>query len=191
MLRRIQSTLSLQIRGNHLEHRIKQEAIILSVLRRMWRTFTALPDCTAMHATRQNLKQQQALMSPDSKGSNFILLPSLHQRLWEPEISRGRAPSLFWRKGSIGDICSGHFLTRTKSWHMSIQSLTDVRHVATSRTFIPIPSPSSNFGPVGWLTEESDPITENSILKHNPNSNEIVTSREQFILIYCRAQITR
>jgi len=67
---------------------------------------------------------------------------------------------------------------------MFIQPLTDVRHVAISRIFNPIPSPGLNFKRVGWLTEESNPITEISILKPNPNSNEVVTSQEQYILIY-------
>jgi len=45
--------------------------------------------------------------------------------------------------------CSDNFLTRPRSWHMSTSSETDVRRVATPRTFDPVHSSNSNFGQVG------------------------------------------
>jgi len=70
--------------------------------------------------------------------------------------------------------CSGHFLTLPWLWHMSSQSLTDVLRMAPSRAFNPASSPIPDFERVRWLMEESDPITENSILESNLNSTKVV-----------------
>jgi len=136
VLRQIKSTLSLQIRGTHLECSIAQAAVIWSTLYQIWPTFKAPPDYMTTHATTwQKTWSDNKHLESRPRNFSFHYAPLSTSRLRELVIPWGRVPHLLQREGNRGGIYSRHFLTCLRSWHMSIQPLTNVRRVATSRIF--------------------------------------------------------